>query len=56
MCMPLVNLPLYLILSLICIGIIHFELLHLLLLQERFLHVLVVSLKFVMLYTKSILL
>ncbi len=33
-CMPLVSLPLYLILSLICINIIHFELFHLYLLNS----------------------
>jgi hypothetical protein len=57
LCMLLVSLPLYVILSLIWISIIHSELLHLLLLfQESFLHVPVVSLKFTTLYTQSILL
>ncbi len=55
LCMLLVSLHLYLILSLICIRIVHFELFHLLLLlQENFLHVLIMFLKFVMLYTQSI--
>ncbi len=40
LCMPLVSLPLYLIFSLICISIIHSELLHLLMLfQKSFFHV-----------------
>ncbi len=43
--------------NLICISIIHFELLHLLLLlQKSFLNVPIIPLKFVMLYTQSILL
>ncbi len=44
---PLVNLPLYSILNLICINIAHFKFLHfLLLIQESFLHVHIIPLKF----------